>query len=103
MIAVLALSLIAPLEFAKGWHLYGGVDKDWGQALSMVRREGSLRAAGSAVDPISFGYVVMVAVGCFLGLWQRINLSRGSVYTLFALIAFGAALMAARAFTGPRE
>ena len=94
VIAVLAVSLIAPLEFAKGWHLYGGVDKDWGQALSMVRREGSLRAAGSAVDPISFGYVVMVAVGCFLGL-QRINLWRGSVYTLFALIAFGAALMAA--------
>jgi hypothetical protein len=34
----------------------------------------------------------MMAVGCLLGLWQAINLRRGSV--LFALILFGAALVA---------
>jgi hypothetical protein len=92
VIAVIALSLIAPFELVKGWHLYGGVAKAWGQELSITRREGALRAAASAFDGITLAYVVMVAVGCLLGLAQRINLWRGSV--LFALIAFGAASVA---------
>jgi hypothetical protein len=92
IIAVIPLSLIAPLEVVKGWHFYGSVSNDWGESFSIVRREGSLRASASAVDPICFGYVVMVAVGCLIGLWQVINPRRGSA--LFALIMFGAALVA---------
>ena len=92
VVAVIALSLVAPLEFVKGWHLYGGVSKDWGEELSIVRRQGNLRAAGPAVEPISFGYVIMVAVGSLIGLWPRIKQWQGSV--LFALIVLGAALVA---------
>lgn len=72
-IGVLPLSLISLLEAAKSWHLYGQIAHDWGGFISVTRRDGILRAAGSAEGGITLGYLFMVAIGCVLPFWQKAN------------------------------
>jgi O-antigen ligase len=94
VVAVLPLSLIALVEIAKGWHLYAVVSEDWGTAFQYVRRDGLLRAAGPAPGggAIVLGYLIMVAIGCELAVWQGSNAWRRSAK--IALIFFSAGLIA---------
>jgi hypothetical protein len=71
VIAMLPLSLIAVLEVGKGWLLYSSIADDWGVASGMVRREGMVRASASTAGPIVLGFIIMVAIGCVLAIWQR--------------------------------
>jgi O-antigen ligase len=94
VIAILPLSLIALIEIAKGWHLYAVVSEDWGVAFQYVRRDGLLRAAGTAPNggAIVLGYMIMVAIGCELAIWQGSNAWRR--YARIALIFFSVGLIA---------
>jgi O-Antigen ligase len=94
VIAVLPLSLIALIETAKGWHLYAVVSEDWGAAFQYTRRDGLLRAAGPAPNggAIVLGYLMMVAIGCELAVWQGSNAWRR--YARIALIFFLVGLIA---------
>jgi O-Antigen ligase len=71
VIAVLPLCLVAIVEVLKRWHIYGAVFEDWGFPLLYLEREGLLRASATSGGGITLGYVIMVAIGCMLGLWQR--------------------------------
>lgn len=93
VVAVLPLSLVSMLEVAKGWHLYSGVASNWGEAITYLRREGLLRAAGSTEGGITLGYVFMVTIGCALPFWQWINPARKFVG--LALVMLSAGLIAA--------
>jgi O-antigen ligase len=77
VVAVLPLSLIAVFELLKRWHLYYILSTDWGiESASYAERGGMLRASASAVDSITLGFVILVAVGCLLGIWQTIRSSQ---------------------------
>jgi hypothetical protein len=89
VVAVLPLSLISVLEFIKSWHIYGGIATDWGEPISYLRREGLLRAAGPTGGGIALGFVLMVAVGCALPFWHRINPSRRFVAVALAIFSAG--------------
>ena len=41
--------------------------------LAYLRRGGMLRALGSAPVSIALGFVIMVAVGCMLGIWHTVT------------------------------
>jgi O-antigen ligase len=94
VVAVLPLSLIALIEIAKGWHLYAIVSEDWGVAFEYVRRGGLLRAAGPAPTggAIVLGYLIMVAIGCELAIWQGRKDWRW--FGRIVLICFAAGLIA---------
>ncbi|MGH8130112.1 MAG: O-antigen ligase family protein [Steroidobacteraceae bacterium] len=66
VIAASVLSAILFVEFARGWLLYGSLERalgvSWGWS-SYLLREGSLRALGTAGHAIVAGYVVAVAIG----------------------------------------
>jgi hypothetical protein len=86
VIAVLPLSLIAPLELVKGWHIYGSVAAAFGTWPGYLERDGMLRATASAFGSISLGFIIMVALGCMLGIWQMIRSSelKAIVFAIFA-------------------
>jgi len=87
IVAVLPLSLIAVFELLKRWHLYYVLSTNWGiESASYAERGGMLRASASAVDSITLGFVILVAVGCLLGIWQTIRSSqlKGIVSVIFA-------------------
>src|SRR5262249_239101 len=93
IIAVLPLSLIAMFETAKGWLLYGSTFNSWGdfQYSNYLRREGVLRATASTGSPIFLGFIIMVAIGCILGLRQPIGSQR---FVRIAIAIFGGGLLA---------
>ena len=76
-VAALVLSVIGAFEFAKHWLLYSylddalGVRWEYGHYLARGAG-GSLRAEGSAGQPIALGYVVAVAMGLFLYLRKSV-------------------------------
>src|SRR5262245_39301281 len=77
IVAVLPLSLIAVFETLKRWHLYYALSTSWGiESASYAERGGMLRASASAVDSITLGFVILVAIGCLLGIWQTIRSSQ---------------------------
>jgi len=87
IIAVLPLSLIAVFEGVKHWHLYFWLNNNWGiEMISYLERAGMLRASASAVDSITLGFVIMVAIGCMLGIWQTMRSSqiKGIISVIFA-------------------
>src|SRR5262249_35354646 len=86
IIAVLSLSLIAVFEGVKHWHLYYWLLNNWGiEMISYLERAGMLRASASAVDSITLGFVIMVAIGCMLGIWQtmRSSQTKGIISVIF--------------------
>jgi hypothetical protein len=87
IVAVLPLSLIAAFEFGKAWHLYASIADQWGVPIGYVRRDGLLRAAGTAEGGITLGYVLMVAIGCVLASWS--SLPRRYAAATLAVISFG--------------
>jgi O-antigen ligase len=89
VVGVIPLSLVALTEVVKGWHLYGGIATDWGSPFEYIRREGLLRASGSAGGGITLGYVLMAALGCALGFWHRSNPSRKFVGITLIFLSAG--------------
>jgi O-antigen ligase len=89
VIAVLPLSLIGTFETAKGWLLYGSIVINWSElGLTYLRRGEILRATATAFTPIVLGFVIMVAVGCLLALWQTIK-ARKPAGIAFAILGAG--------------
>jgi O-antigen ligase len=85
VIAVLPLSLIAVFELVKRWHVYYPLAASWGTEPWYLERAGLLRASASAIDSICMGFIIMVAVGCLLAIWQVIRSSqvKGIVSVIF--------------------
>lgn len=73
--AALPFALAGMFEFARGWRLYDAAIKEWDVFLiqSYLFRDGMLRAAASTMEPISFGFVCMVACGCLLAVRDRVS------------------------------
>jgi O-antigen ligase len=90
IISALPMSLIGIFEAAKGWLLYGSFVYDWRGDLMMryLFREGTLRPNASATGSIVLGFVIMVAIGCVLALWQSIG-SRRSLGIALAILGAG--------------
>jgi len=92
VVAVLPLSLIGTFETAKGWLLYGSIVINWSEVgLTYLRRGEILRATATTFSPIVLGFIIMVAVGCMLALWQTIKARKPAG---IALAIFGAGLIA---------
>jgi O-antigen ligase len=83
--------LIAPFELAKGWHLYSVVADSFGAAAGYLERAGMQRAFASAFGSISLGFVIMVAIGCALGILHTV---RSSNLKPILLLIFAVGLMA---------
>jgi O-Antigen ligase len=88
IVAVLPLSLIAGFELVKGWRLYAAIGHDLGRQLGYLRREGMLRASATAAGGISFGFMVMVAIGCLTGISAVIR-GAGLRKIVFGIFAIG--------------
>jgi len=89
VIAVLPLALITLFETVKGWHLYSVVAYSWGGGAGYLQRDGMERGFASAFGSISMGFVIMVAIGCMLGIWQTIRYPfKGIVFVIFAVGLF---------------
>ncbi len=93
LFAALPFAMAGLFEFVRGWRLYDGAIQQWGIVLiqSYLFRDGMLRAASSAIEPISFGFVCMVACGCLLAIrdhlarsWMQVAMA---ALLCFALIA----------------
>jgi O-antigen ligase len=91
VIAVLPLSLIAVVELAKGWHLYATVQQSWGYEPEYLQREGMERAYASAGGSIALGFIIMVAIGCMLAMWQTV---RSPQLKVIVMTAFAVGLFA---------
>ena len=87
IIAALPLALIGLFEIAKGWHLYSSLGVLWGADANYDRRAGLLRASASTEDPIVFGFINMVAIGCALAVWQTISQSLRMARIAWAIFA----------------
>jgi O-antigen ligase len=89
VLAAFPLSLSAVFETVKGWPLYNPIVFEWGGSMlsGYLERSGMLRAMASAMQPIALGFVLMVAMGCFLALQQ--NVKRNIAWLGFALLGAG--------------
>lgn len=88
--AALPFAMAGMFEMVRGWRLYDAAIQQWGVVLvqSYLFRDGMLRAAASAIEPISFGFVCMVAGGCLLALRERMS-TRLTMIAMAAIIAGG--------------
>ena len=88
--ATLPFAMAGLFEFARGWRLYDAATQQWGLVLiqAYLFRDGMLRAAASAIEPISFGFVCMVAGGCALAIRNRVTWSWPQIAAV-ALIGVG--------------
>jgi O-antigen ligase len=89
VLAAAVLAVVGLFEFARHWLLYkaliDALGLDWGY-LKYLGRAGDLRATASTGHPIALGYVLVVAIGFFLFLRERIPnaLHRGSGLVVLA-------------------
>ncbi len=87
-VAALVLSAIAAFEFARHWLLYSSLNDAlgarWGYGNYMERGAGSLRAQGSAGQPIALGYVLAVAAGLFQ--YLKKSVSNSSIWNFGMLL-----------------
>ncbi|MDI6025816.1 O-antigen ligase family protein [Corticibacterium sp. UT-5YL-CI-8] len=83
--ASLPFAMAGMFELLRGWRLYDSAILQWGVVLiqSYLFRDGMLRAAASSVEPISFGFACVVALGCLLAIRDRIK----NVYLQMACFA----------------
>lgn len=88
VIAILPIALIAVFETVRNWHLYAALSANWGVYQGYLRRGGLLRASSSAFGSISLGFVIMVGIGCALGIWQSIRSDQFKKITLI-ILGFG--------------
>jgi hypothetical protein len=70
VVAALVLSAIGVFEMLKGWLLYKSLEDalgaSWAYSTYLRRGDGPLRALASTGQPIALGFVLAVALGCFL-------------------------------------
>ena len=90
LVASLPFAACGALEFAKGWRVYDAVVQDWGGLLlqSYLFRDGMLRAAATAIEPIAFGFVCMTAVGAVLAT-HKLASRRFALIAVVGVIAVG--------------
>jgi O-antigen ligase len=96
--AAAVLGLVAVFEFLRGWSLYNSVVDVLGLSWGMggyITRDGLLRAAASAGQPIVFGYVMAVAFGAWLFVGHGARRSF-AWYTVGAMLLGGAAVSLSR-------
>lgn len=63
--AMLLLALVGVFETLRGWPLYDGVARSWGEKWSLttyLMRDGLLRARGSTGHSLALGFVMVVAL-----------------------------------------
>jgi O-antigen ligase len=92
IIGCLLLGGVAIFENLKGWLLYGNLNRVLGVSESAISayllRDGVLRASGTTGQAIVLGYVMMVGIGFFAFIGQRIgNLLLRNL--LFAILVGG--------------
>ena len=94
---VLGLSSVAIMEVVTNWHFYDPVVDFWPTSLSLAYkvRDGILRASTSVLNPISWGFVAMVAIGMSLAF---VNERIKGIYRLaaFGLLGIGLILSLSR-------
>jgi hypothetical protein len=75
LFGVLPFALAGMFEFARGWRTYNAVIESWGVYLvqAYLFRDGLLRAAATAIEPIAFGFVCMVGLGVLLANMSEIR------------------------------
>lgn len=93
VIAALILALIGAFEFSRNWILYRALGNvlggdAWGYLNYQDRGQGSLRAVGTAGQPIPFGYVMAVAGG-FMLYFRRLVPSQFAWSCALALLMAG--------------
>ena len=88
VIALIPLSLIAMAEAVKGWPLYDGIVQTWGGGMMMGIRAGMLRG-GATAGSIPLGFIIMVAIGCMLAVWDRTSRSNKFVSLGLAILVLG--------------
>ncbi|WP_234186579.1 O-antigen ligase [Shinella sp. NM-101] len=69
-VATMPAAAIGAVEFLKSWRLYNPSVEGWGAFLTVpyLFRDGMLRAAVTAIEPIAYGFVCMTGAGCLLAL-----------------------------------
>lgn len=69
-VATMPFAAIGVFEVSRSWRLYNITVENWGNFLAMpyLFRDGMLRAAVTAIEPIAFGFVCMTGAGCLLAL-----------------------------------
>lgn len=117
VLAGIILCAITIPETAMGWHYYTGIAGTWvGDIFFAYKvREGVLRATGSSVNPIVWGFLAMCVFGFALAVLND-RVSRLYKYTGFILIMIGllaslsrgpwvgaAAMVIVFAATGPQK
>lgn len=70
VVAALPLALVGVFEYLRDWRVYFVVVLRWDLTLisPYVFRDGSLRAAATAIEPIAFGFLCMVGGGALLAI-----------------------------------
>lgn len=71
IIAALPIALISVFELVRNWHIYGSLQFVWGGPVIYLRRAGLLRAMVTSGNSIVLGFVLMVAFGCVLAVWNK--------------------------------
>lgn len=84
-VGALPLAAIGLFEVWRSWRVYYVVVLEWDVVLitPYLFRDGLLRGATTAIEPIAFGYLCMVAAGCLVSLhspkvkahWRWLSLS----------------------------
>lgn len=84
-VATMPFAAVGAFEVLRSWRLYNIAAENWGSFLTVpyLFRDGMLRAAVTAIEPIAFGFVCMAGAACLLAL--RTN----TVSTFWRLGAFG--------------
>lgn len=97
LFATVPFAMAGMFEFARGWRLYEAAISQWGVSLIQVYlfRDGLLRAATTAIEPIAFGFACMVAVGCALALWDKVE-RRMALIAACAIVVGGLAASLSR-------
>ncbi|WP_411819425.1 O-antigen ligase family protein [Hyphococcus formosus] len=87
---ILILSALSILELIRTWHFYTSVGYNWFGAMpfTYTMRDGFLRASGSVIDPIVWGYIAMTGIGVGLAFFTE-NFSKFYRYAGFGLLIAG--------------
>jgi hypothetical protein len=92
VVTILPLSLVAVLETLKSWHLYESIGDAWTFSTrefgTYYQRGGILRATATAGQPIIFGFISMVAIGCAIAVRNTVR-PRLHVDIALAMVAVG--------------
>lgn len=94
---LLPFAAASVFEFARGWRAYNSVLESWDIYLvqAYLFRDGLLRAAVTAIEPIACGYICMVGIGLLLANMSEMK-NRLAFWGTGGLIAMGLAASLSR-------